>query len=461
MPSMLITNATHFASDTDSNLRTSDILVDGGTIARIEPTLPREGVSELFDASGMLVIPGMIDTHAHMWESLFRGYLFDAWGMEYFSNLVPLGGLLTPQDIYEGTYAGALELLNCGVTTVLDYAHGILSPEHADAGIRALADAGIRARFSYDLLGRDPHGTATLAPSSARFEDLIRVRSLIENLDNDRLDLGVSLSPVEPSTFDLTVTEIEFARSLGLPMTFHHRLGGEISLMERHGILDRDILPAHSNSATNEDLDALARCGGSLSTQPEAECYGGRRAYSMVRRAHTRGVKLALGTDVTGALAEPSIMSQMRLLYYLHRYLDGAHERAEGHVPVARRPGWPLLGSREIFEFGTNLGAAAMGLDQRTGAIRTGLAADLAFVDVSTFGLGAGHPAGHIVLSATSGDVDSVMVAGEFRKRSRRLVDVDVDVFRQRFDSARDRVLAHADAPRMTPTSSPWVTALD
>lgn len=442
MAKLLLRNARAVTFSDRGDLDGVDILIDGSNIEQVGPSLEADG-AEVMDCSGMVILPGMADTHTHLWEGLFRGRVSDAWGMEYFTNIPPLGSHLTPEDMYWGVYAEAIHLLANGVTSVLDYCHAILSPDHADAAVRALNDAGIRAMFGYDLRGRDPAGKGVLGPSAARFDDIRRVQSDIAASGRDLITLGVCVNTIDAGNVDQVKGEIDFSRDIGAPMSFHNNKGGELVLLARHGLLGPDILPAHCNYTTDEDLTALAEAGGFISTQPEAETYAGRRPYSMVGRAHKRGVRVALGVDVP-ALVNSAILTQMRLLYLLQRYMDGNHERYEGQVPIARRPGWPQLETADVLRFGTIDGTDALGLDDKVGRIEPGYQADLVVLDARAFGVSESGLASHVVMNASLGDVHTVLVAGAFRKKAGKLVGVDVEATEAHRVAARQRVLTEA-----------------
>lgn len=145
-----------------------DVLVEGSQIKQVGDKLDRTG-AEVVDATGMLLMPGLIDTHSHLWETPFKGRVAEGWGMEYFTNIHPLVSFFTAQDAYNGIYAGLVESLSHGVTTMYDFNTCIHTPEHADAAMQAIKDSGIRGVLGYDLRGKSPRGPVPLAPSKARF----------------------------------------------------------------------------------------------------------------------------------------------------------------------------------------------------------------------------------------------------------------------------------------------------
>lgn len=441
MSTTLFTNARIATlDDEDTVLEGTDVLVSDGVITEVATGIAAPEGAEVIDATGMLLMPGMADTHNHLWEHLFRGRVTGGWGMEYYINIHPLGSSMDPEEIYAGVYAGSIECLYAGVTSVYDYNHTILSPEHAEASVQALQDAGIRGTLCYDLVGRDPSGRSTYGPSSARFG---HIEDLANRLGDGRVRVGVGLSMPKAGRQSMLTEEVEFARSLGLPMTFHNNNGGEIGLLDEWGLLGPDILPAHGNWITNDELDALARAGGYLSVTPEVESFGGRRALTMTGRGHARGVKIALGVDVP-ALTNLGLINQMRYAFLLERVFEGINERIEGHVPVARRPGVPGISLAEMLRFSTRHGVEALGQGGSVGQVTPGYRGDLVLIDARSFGMAEGHPASQVIFHSSYGDIDTVLVDGEVRKRDAALVGVDLAAMNARSQEVRKSVLSKA-----------------
>lgn len=420
----------------------ADVLVEGAVIRQVGKNIVADG-AEVVDATGMLMMPGMADTHAHMWETPFKGRIAEGWGMEYFTNIHPLVAFFTPDDLYAAVYAGAVEALASGTTSILDYDTCIRSSEHADAALAALKASGIRATFGYDLRGKDHSGKSPLGPSAARFKDIERVNAKLAVGKESMIRMVICLSDLNSESRNAVVKEIEFARSIGCRMTWHCSKAGEISLLDRLGLLGPDMLPAHGNYTTDEDLDSLSGVGGCLTTQPEAETYAGRRSMSMVGRAHRRGVKIALGIDVP-VIMNYGLLPQMRLLFYLQRYIDGLNERIEGHFPVSRRPGTPTLSARDIVRCATTNGAEAVGLSDTVGQIAPGFQADIVLLDTRQFGRAEGDPAAHLINNCSAGDIQTVMVAGQFRKRDGKMIGVDIARMLSAREAVRDRIYKEA-----------------
>ena len=429
-------------NDKLGDIENADVLVDGTRIVAVGQKLSADG-AEVVDATGMIVMPGLADTHTHMWETPFKGRIFDAWGMEYFTNIHPLVSHANAEDVYAGIYAGAIEALSAGVTSIFDYSHCIRSSEHADAVMEALKAAGIRATFGYDLRGTDHSGRQTLKPSEGRFSDIERVKGKIDNSSESTLRLAICLSEVTNDSKAMIAREIAFARGLGVRMSWHCNKAGEVTHLHKSGLLGADLMPAHGNYMTDQDIDYLGGVGGFLTTQPEAETYAGRRSMSMVARCHRRGVRIGLGIDVP-VIMNYGLIAQMRLLFFLQRYMDGIVERHEGQVPILRREGVPTLSPRDILRFVTTNGAAANGVEDVVGQIAPGFQADIILLDTRAFGRGEGDPAGHVVTNCSQGDIITVMVAGRFRKRDGKMVGVNMEKMLSERIAARDRIYQRA-----------------
>ena len=133
----------------EGRVQRGDLLIEDGRIAAIGD----EAVdAERIDAAGTLVIPGFVDTHRHVWQTAIRGICADWTLLDYFLGVrVNSSGVFTPEDVYVGNYAGALEALDAGVTCLLDFSHCLNSPEHADEAVRGLRETGIRGTWAYGM----------------------------------------------------------------------------------------------------------------------------------------------------------------------------------------------------------------------------------------------------------------------------------------------------------------------
>src|ERR1700742_137502 len=128
------------------NLATGDVLIEGGRIAAVGVNLKTD-VAEVIDATGTIVMPGLIDAHHHMWLGLVRRLIPDVDDLMAYFDLIghKMGKNYRPLEMYLATKLTAVASLDAGITTVIDACHSSRSPAHSDAALDALDDAGIRA----------------------------------------------------------------------------------------------------------------------------------------------------------------------------------------------------------------------------------------------------------------------------------------------------------------------------
>jgi 5-methylthioadenosine/S-adenosylhomocysteine deaminase len=173
------------------DLPVGDVLVRDGTIVDVGPNLATSDPdAEVIDAQGRLVIPGLVDTHRHVWQGAIGGFTPQVTGAGY--DPAVLHGIAprhSAEDVYAGTLWGALQALDAGITTIGDWAHNLQSAEHADADLRGLQESGIRGYFLYG-----GPGPASEDPNPPHPLDARRMRDeQFANGLNGRLRMGMAL----------------------------------------------------------------------------------------------------------------------------------------------------------------------------------------------------------------------------------------------------------------------------
>lgn len=146
-PATLIKGATLLSMDDRvGNFERGDILIEGAKIVAIGENLAAEG-ARIIDATHMIAMPGLVDTHRHAWEGQLRRINPDAKTLEDYCNAThfSFARYYRPADIYIGNLLTALECIDAGITTMIDNSHNSRTAAHSDAAVEALLDAGIRA----------------------------------------------------------------------------------------------------------------------------------------------------------------------------------------------------------------------------------------------------------------------------------------------------------------------------
>lgn len=403
------------------DLSRGDVLVEGETIGAVAGRIDAPG-AHVIDASGMLVLPGFVDTHRHTWQTLFRGIAAD-WTFEQYATA--LHGTLRrhhrPEDVYAATLLGRVEALHSGITTLLDWCHCTDTPAHGDAALDSLRDAPGRSVFCYGP------GMGGAGPVPA---ELARMRARAPG-DTGRVTMAAGLGGPQRTSMESTVAEFAAARDLGLRVSVHLRERRLAAAMHEHGLLDDRTTLVHGNGLDDDELAMLAETGCSVSISPDVELRMGL-GWPETGRMLAAGIRPSLSIDDCPS-AGGDMFATMRTTLSVQRGLDAAEGRP------------PSLTARDVLEFATVEGARALGLDDRIGSITPGKQADLVLVradDLTVFPLN--HPVGAIVSAAHPGLVDTVLVAGTAVKSGGVMAGLDLDDLRDRASRSRARIAAAA-----------------
>ena len=435
------------------DLETGTVLVEDGRIADVGPRVEAADAERL-DASGCVVMPGFVDTHRHTWQTALRALCADWTLSDYFRGVrLTFSPRYTAADVYAGNLAGALEALDAGVTTILDFSHCVNTPEHADAAVEGLLDAGGRAVFAYGYFPTSGPEPVFETPED-RIRDAHRIREHHFSSADSLLTFGVALTETGLLPFAATRAEIDSANELDALLTAHTGCvwGSQLCMgvreMDAHGLLGPGQVHVHCNALSDEELGMLARAGSAVSSTPETEMQMGM-GRPVIRRWLDLGGRPSLGCDVISCCSG-DMFAQMRLGLQFQRCMDNDVLNARGDNPETLD-----LKARDALEWATTGGAEALGLSDRVGSLSPGKQADLIVVGGERPTMTAlADPVGAMVLQAGAADVRDVLVAGRFAKRGGALTG-DAARGRRLVEESRERlfesVLAEgpvlADAP--------------
>ncbi|WP_079000863.1 amidohydrolase family protein [Streptomyces sp. AS58] len=404
-------------------LPSADILIEDGRILQVAPHI--EADAEIVDVSGHIVMPGMIDTHRHTWQTQLRSLCADWTLIDYiFGVRLGVSPAYSAEDVYLGNRLGSLDAINAGVTTLLDFSHCNNSPEHADAAVTGLRDAGIRAVFGYGFYESNPAAPPHFSTHDERLADLSRVAGEWFPSRDSLLTLGVALTEPEIVPFESVSAEILAAREHdALIVTHTGCVWGAptgIADLAAAGLLGPDQVHVHCNTLSDDDWRLLAHHGAKVSISPETELNMGmgRPVFGAVERF---GIKPTLSCDIT-SFNSGDLFTQMRLGLGFHRWAETEDMNLRGVSPEQ-----VTLSADAALEWTTVNAADAVGLADRVGRIRAGLDADIIVIG----GPGTSqhpqlNPAGTVVFQTSPQDVRHVLIAGRFVKRDGALVGVDL-----------------------------------
>ncbi|NBH05414.1 amidohydrolase family protein [Amycolatopsis sp. SID8362] len=401
-----------------------DVLVTGDRIAAIGPALEVPAGTEEIDATGGLVMPGMIDTHRHLWQTAMRGYGADWTLTQYFVwYYLEWGKVFRPEDIYAGNLLGAWEALEAGVTTTVDWSHGLQTTEHADAAADALEAVPGRFVLAYGNIQDAPANWT----GTAEFRDFVSRRT--------GGDLGFQLA------FDVTgdpafpeKPAFEVARDLGVPVTTHAGVWGAtgddgIRLMHDNGFMTPETIYVHGASLSADSYHRIAATGGSVSVSTESEQSAGQ-GYPPTWALRQYGIPVSLSMD-TSVWWSGDLFSAMRATLGADRSREHLEAHAKGETVTHA-----ALRADQVVDWATRGGAHALGRTD-LGTLEVGKKADVVLLknDDSPASFPLLNPYGHVAFQAQRGDVHTVLVDGRIVKRDGRLVGVDLPALRRRVEA--------------------------
>lgn len=394
-----------------------DVLVVDDRIAAIGPRLDVPAGTEEVDASGGIVMPGMIDTHRHMWQTAMRGYGADWTLTQYFVwYYLEWGKVFRPEDIHAGNLLAAAEALDAGVTTTVDWSHGLQTPEHADAAVDALQAVPGRFVLAYGNI-QDSPASWTAKPE---FLDFVRRRMSNDDMLGLQLAFDVTGDPTFPEK-----PAFEVARDLGVAVTTHAGVWGAtnddgIRLMYDNGFMTPQSIYVHAATLSADSYHRIAATGGSISVSTESEQSAGQ-GYPPTWAIRAHGIPVSLSMD-TSVWWSGDLFSAMRSTLGADRAREhmAAHARNDTVTHSALR-------AEHVVEWATMGGARALGRDD-LGSLEVGKKADLVLLrnPDSPAMFPVLNPYGHVAFQAQRSDVDTVVVDGRIVKRDHRLVGVDL-----------------------------------
>ncbi|MCX6778105.1 MAG: amidohydrolase [Candidatus Micrarchaeota archaeon] len=436
---VLIRNALVVTQNAKREVKKTDVLVSGNKIARVGKigkageTGKKAGAGkdgfEVIDATGKLLMPGLINSHCHASMSLLRGYADDMVLHKWLSECIwPIEKKFSPSDVKIGASLACAEMLCAGITSFADMYFNMDSVAEAveETGMRALLaygmfDNGKRekmeeefgvtmdfvAKNSGKAGGRVTCAIGPHAPYTCSDELLLRAKKLA---DEKNLPLHIHLSETRGE-----VARIQEAKGK-LPMEY----------LADIGFLGPNVLAAHCVWLTKREVSILAKHGVKVSHNPISNMKLASGGESPVPEMLEAGVCVSLGTDGPASNNSLDMFETMKSCALLHK-----HARWDPTI----------VNAQTALDFATINGAKALGIN--AGSVEEGKLADLIMLDLNAPNLCPLHnPISHIVYAAKPGNVCDVMVDGKFVIRERKPITFDSKRITEKAQKAADALVS-------------------
>ncbi len=402
----------------------ADVLIEDGKIREVRPNIAA-GDAAVVDAANRIVMPGFIDTHHHFYQGLLRNILSNGLLTPDYSRDISdrLTAVYRPADVHAGTLVSALGMIDMGTTTAVDTSQVQHSPEHTDASIRALQEAGLRVVYAYSR-GAGP---------SAKFpQDIVRLQKTYFSAKDQLLTLALGVG--------LNAQLFSYAREVGVHTVSHgvnNRTEKALHELNAAKLLRAGDEYIHCTQLSDESWRVIKDTGGVVSLATPIEMAMGH-GMPGIQGAIDHGIRPSLSSDVDVTMAQDPF-TVMRATFTLQRLLSlQKTDKGEPNAPA-------LLTCREVLEFATVEGARCCHLEAKVGTLTPGKEADIVLLAADRLNVWPlNNVPGVVVNLMNPGNVDSVFIAGKVKKWRGNLVGVDVARVRRMVQEARDGVIRRA-----------------
>jgi 5-methylthioadenosine/S-adenosylhomocysteine deaminase len=408
-------------------LKDCDVLIVDGVIKEIGSNLQAPDNALSIDARGGIIMPGMIDTHRHMWQTAMRAYGADWTLSQYFVwYYLEHGKKFRPQDVFAGNLLSAIEAVDAGVTTSVDWSHGLQTVDHADAAVDGLEAVPGRFVLAYGNIQNAPwEWTADKALRdfySRRFDG-----------KGDMLKFQIAFDVVAGPEFPERAA-FEVARDMGVSVNTHAGVLGangddSIRLMHENGFMTPDTILVHCATLSDDSYQRIAASGASVSVSTESEQSAGQ-GYPSSWKLRQFGIPITISHD-TSVWWSADLFTAMRTTIGA----DRSRQHFEAHR-VGETVTQLDVRCDDVIEWATRGGSRALGMDDKIGSLEVGKRADVVLIknDDSPVMFPIVNPYGHVVMQCQRADVDTVVIDGNIVKHEHRLINIDLEKARRAID---------------------------
>ncbi len=442
---ILIRNGIVLSQDPSiGELPRADVLVEGDRIADVRPDISADG-AQVIDAAGNIVIPGFIDTHRHTWETSIRTCAPDYTLGAYFSGILDqFAPKYRAEDVLAANRWGAIECINAGITTLVDWSHIMNTPDHADAAVKGLDETGIRSVFAYGFANTSLAAWWFGSTLTIDGEDARRLRKQYFSSSDQLITMALATRGPNFCVPEVVKYEWGLAKELDLNITVHvamDRFGytkGQLRALKEMNLLHPNTTYIHSSHLLEDEWQMVVDSGSNVSFAPQIELQMGH-GWAPGVTAKNLGIPIGLSSDVA-TTAPSDQFTQMHCIF--------ASERGRRNGVAWDQDAEPtdLLTVRDVLGWATIGGAQVAGLADRTGSITPGKKADLVIIETKSPNVAPViDPVAAVVLAADVSNVDTVLIDGRIRKQNGKL-RMDLDAPRQAVEASRDYLVSQVPA---------------
>jgi cytosine/adenosine deaminase-related metal-dependent hydrolase len=392
-------------------IENGSVHVRDGAIVAVGRDLRVNG-AKVIDGRGMIVLPGLVDTHWHMWHTICRNFAGDTRETGFFPTITKFATHMQPLDMYNTARLAAAEAINSGITTVHDWCHNNRSRQHPEGELRALAETGLRTHFSLGQMIDQPDDTLMPLNIVGAIHDDWKMYA-----NEGLITLGMAWRGMFRNSWapdKIWQEEFAFANERKLPLTVHigtlKSRTGHVEAHYRNGLLGPNVNAVHACSATPDEIKMIADTGSTMSILEQSELRGGW-GMPLLSEFLDAGVPTALGIDSLAIVGNCNLFNLLKI--------------AAGVENVKSLSEFKYT-SRRMLKLGTLDAANVLGLDDKIGSLTPGKRADIVMVSTDALNMAPyADPATMLIESTMPENVDTVVVDGRILKQGGKLTAIE------------------------------------
>ncbi|TCM98774.1 cytosine/adenosine deaminase-related metal-dependent hydrolase [Paenibacillus sp. BK033] len=439
MNSTLIRNAVIMTMNASDEILIGDVLVKDNKIAQIGPNIQDIEVDRIIDARGKVLLPGFIQTHIHLCQTLFRGRADDLELIDWLRQRIwPLEAAHNEESVYYSALLGIGELIRSGTTTILD----METVNHTESAFQAILESGIRAVSGKVMMD---YGTEVPLPLQEKTEQSLKESvELLEKWHGaagGRIEYAFCPRFVVSCTEELLVGVRDLSAQYGVKVHTHASENREeISIVEAErgmrnviyldhiGLARPNLILAHSIWMDEKEKRIIKERGVKVTHCPGSNlklASGVAQVPELLRE----GIDIGIGADGAPCNNNLDMFQEMRLTAFIQKVKHGP----------------TVMNAKTVLRMATMGGAHVLGLEDKIGSIEVGKLADLQLLDLEDFHVYPSFDAdwySRVVYAATRGDVDTVMIDGQIVMEGRIMKTVDKPLVLREADRTLKELLA-------------------
>ncbi|PZD96090.1 5'-deoxyadenosine deaminase [Paenibacillus sambharensis] len=408
MGTLLIRDAVVVTMNGRDEIIRGDVLIEGNRIAKVGSDL-EDSADRVIEAGGRVLLPGFVQTHIHLCQTLFRGRADDLELIDWLRERVwPLEAAHNEESVYYSALLGIGELIRSGTTTILD----METVHHTESAFQAIAESGIRALSGKVMMDHGSEVPAALQENTQQsLEESVRLLEKWHGAEGGRISYAFCPRFVVSCTEELLTGVRDLSRQYGVKVHTHASENkGEIAIVEAErgmrnvvyldhiGLASPDLILAHSIWLDDEEKRIIRERGVKVTHCPGSNLKLAS-GIAEIPELMSLGVPVGIGADGAPCNNNLDMFQEMRLTAYIQKVKHGP----------------TVMNARTVLRMATMGGAQVLGMEDKIGSVEAGKLADLQLLDLENFHVYPSYDAdwySRIVYAATRGDVDTVIIDG-------------------------------------------------